>query len=68
VAPFLAMSNLYKRPNGLWHPLIRRRLTGLAWRQRVEWTRRRPWRFRRRPATRSEPAPHPAACVVTAGV
>jgi hypothetical protein len=62
------MSYLYNRSDGLWHLLIRRRLTGLAWRQLVEWTRRRPWRFRRRPATRSEPVPHAAACVATAGV
>src|SRR5207244_10891435 len=68
VAPYLAMSYLYKRSNWLWHLLIRHRLTGLVWRPLVEWTRRRHLHFRRRLAARAEPAPHPAACVVTAGV
>ncbi len=68
VPPYLAMSYLYKRSNGLWHLLIRHRLTGLVWRPLVEWTRRRHLRFRRRLAARTEPAPHPAACVVSAGV
>jgi radical SAM superfamily enzyme YgiQ (UPF0313 family) len=68
VAPYLAMSYLYKRSNGLWHLLIRHRLTGLAWRPLVEWTRRRHLHFRRRLAARIEPAPHPAPCVVSAGV
>jgi radical SAM superfamily enzyme YgiQ (UPF0313 family) len=68
IAPYLAMSYLYKRSNWLWHLLIRHRLTGLAWRPLVEWTRRRHLHFRRQLADRAEPAPHPAACVVTAGV
>jgi radical SAM superfamily enzyme YgiQ (UPF0313 family) len=67
VAPYLAMSHLYKRSNWLWHLLIRYRLTGLAWRPLVEWTRRRHLRFRLRLAARSDPAPYPAASVVTAG-
>ena len=48
VLPYLAMSALYKRSNWLWHLLIRHRLTGLAWRPLVEWTRRRHLGFRRR--------------------
>jgi hypothetical protein len=62
------MSYLYKRSNWLWHLLIRHRLTGLVWRPLVEWTRRRHLRFRRQLAARTEPAPHAAACVVSAGV
>jgi radical SAM superfamily enzyme YgiQ (UPF0313 family) len=52
VAPYLAMSYLYKRSNRLWHLLIRHRLTALVWRPLVEWTRRRHLRFRRRLASR----------------
>ena len=52
----------------LYDLLIRHRLTGLAWQPLVEWTRRRHLHFRRRLAARPEPAPHPAPCVVSAGV
>jgi hypothetical protein len=48
VAPYLAMSYLYKRSNFFWYLLIRHRLTHLAWRPLVEITRRRHLRFRRR--------------------
>jgi radical SAM superfamily enzyme YgiQ (UPF0313 family) len=48
VAPYLAMSYLYKRSNRLWHLLIRHRLTGPVWGPLVEWTRQRHLRFRRR--------------------
>jgi hypothetical protein len=41
------MSYLYKRSNGLWHFLIRRRWTAAVWRPLVEWTRRRHLRLRR---------------------
>jgi radical SAM superfamily enzyme YgiQ (UPF0313 family) len=67
VLPYLAMSVLYKRSNGLWHHLIRERLTARAWRPLVEWTRRRHLRFRRRLADPAEPA-GVAATVVAAGV
>jgi len=67
VAPYLAMSVLYKRSNWLWHHLIRHRLTGPVWRPLVEWTRRRHVRFRRRLEAASEPA-GVAASVVAAGV
>jgi radical SAM superfamily enzyme YgiQ (UPF0313 family) len=53
VAPYLAMSYLYKRSNGLWRFLIRHQLTARVWRPLVEATRRRHLRFRRRLAVRS---------------
>jgi len=69
VAPYLAMSYLYKRSNRLWHPLIRNRLTGPAWHPLVEWTRRRHLRFRRRLESRAEaPDGSMAGAVVSAGV
>jgi radical SAM superfamily enzyme YgiQ (UPF0313 family) len=48
VLPYLAMSYLYKRSNGLWRFLIRHRLVARVWRPLVEATRRRHLRFRRR--------------------
>jgi hypothetical protein len=63
------MSYLYKRSNRLWHLLIRHRLTALAWRPLVEWTRRRHLRFRVRLAARSGGVTHSrAGTVVSAGV
>ncbi len=47
VAPYLAMSYLYKRSNRFWHFLIRRNLTSAVWRPLVELTRRRHLKFRR---------------------
>jgi len=47
VAPYLAMSLLYKRSNRLWHFLIKRGLVHAVWRPLVEWTRRRHLRYRR---------------------
>ena len=70
VAPYLAMSYLYKRSNRLWHLLIRRRLTHAVWTPLVEWTRRRHLGFRRRLRARSGPggAAIRGGAVVTAGV
>jgi radical SAM superfamily enzyme YgiQ (UPF0313 family) len=71
VPPYLAMSYLYKRSNRLWDLLIRRRLTGPAWRPLVEWTRRRHLRFRRRLEARTglDGGRRPmAGAVVSAGV
>jgi radical SAM superfamily enzyme YgiQ (UPF0313 family) len=48
VAPYLAMSYLYKRSNWLWRLLIRHQLTASVWRPLVEWTRRRHVAFRAR--------------------
>lgn len=67
ILPYLAMSYLYKRSNRLWHLLIRHRLTHLAWRPLVEWTRRRHVRFRRRFHEATEVLPFSPA-LVTAGV
>ena len=46
VAPYLAMSYLYKRSNRFWHFLIRKRLVSTVWRPLVELTRRRHLTFR----------------------
>jgi radical SAM superfamily enzyme YgiQ (UPF0313 family) len=67
VLPYLAMSYLYKRSNRFWHLLIRHRLTAVAWRPLVEWTRRRHVRFRRRLECASSATLTPAA-VISAGV
>ncbi len=48
VAPYLAMSLLYKRSNRLWHFLIKHQLTHTVWRPLVEWNRIRHQSFRRR--------------------
>jgi radical SAM superfamily enzyme YgiQ (UPF0313 family) len=53
VAPYLAMSWLYKRSNPLWHHMIRRELTAAMWRPIVEWTRKRHVAYRRTLARRS---------------
>jgi radical SAM superfamily enzyme YgiQ (UPF0313 family) len=52
IASYLVMSALYKRSNGLWPTLIRRRLTGAFWGPLVEGARRRHVAFRRRLAER----------------
>jgi len=69
VAPYLAMSYLYKRSNFLWHLMIRHRLTARLWRPLVEGTRRRHLKFRRRLEARPAPLGSTrAATVVSAGV
>ena len=68
VAPYLAMSYLYKRSNWLWHHLIRHRLTARMWWPLVEATRRRHVRYRRRLAVRAVTAPGGAAAGVCPGV
>jgi radical SAM superfamily enzyme YgiQ (UPF0313 family) len=55
VAPYLAMSVLYKRANPLWTYLIRHGLTARVWRPLVEASRRRHLVLRRRLAARLEP-------------
>jgi radical SAM superfamily enzyme YgiQ (UPF0313 family) len=67
VAPYLAMSYLYKRSNRFWRLLIRRHLVHAVWRPLVELTRLRHLRFREELAA-SEAAHQPGASVVTAGV
>jgi hypothetical protein len=69
VLPYLGMSYLYKRANGLWPILIRHNLTARVWRPLVEITRRRHVRFRRRLALAAASAEHlPPGTVVAAGV
>jgi radical SAM superfamily enzyme YgiQ (UPF0313 family) len=48
VAPYLAMSYLYKRSNRFWHLLIKYDLVHAVWRPLVELTRLRHLHFRRR--------------------
>jgi radical SAM superfamily enzyme YgiQ (UPF0313 family) len=72
VAPYLAMSYLYKRSYHLWYWLIRNNLVHTVWSPLVEWTRRRHLKFRARLAARPGlEAPGFAGmngAVVTAGV
>jgi radical SAM superfamily enzyme YgiQ (UPF0313 family) len=67
VAPYLAMSYLYKRSNRFWHLLIRRHMVHAVWWPLVELTRLRHLRFRAELAA-SETLRQPGASVVTAGV
>ena len=48
VAPYLAMSYLYKRSNRIWHLLIKNDLVHTVWRPMVEITRWRHLRYRAR--------------------
>jgi radical SAM superfamily enzyme YgiQ (UPF0313 family) len=66
VAPYMAMSYLYKRSNRLWRLLIKHDLVHAVWRPLVELTRRRHSHFRARLG--SEPAHHPGINIVSAGV
>ncbi len=67
VAPYLAMSYLYKRSNRFWRLLIKHHLVHAAWRPLVEMTRLRHVRFREELAA-SEPLNRPGVNVVAAGV
>jgi hypothetical protein len=66
VAPYLAMSYLYKRSNRFWHLLIKHDLVHAVWRPLVELTRLRHLRFRERLEKRG--MRRAAGCVVAAGV
>jgi radical SAM superfamily enzyme YgiQ (UPF0313 family) len=66
MAPYLAMSYLYKRSNRFWHLLIKHHLVHAVWSPLVELTRLRHLRFRRR--LEEAGAPGAAGNVVTAGV
>ena len=52
VAPYLAMSYLYKRSNRFWHLLIKHDLVNSVWRPLIELSRLRHLRFRERLAAR----------------
>ncbi|HEY1243020.1 MAG TPA: radical SAM protein [Bryobacteraceae bacterium] len=67
VAPYLAMSYLYKRSNRFWRFLIQHHLVHAVWSPLVELTRLRHVRFRKELAARGT-ASCPAAGVVAAGV
>jgi radical SAM superfamily enzyme YgiQ (UPF0313 family) len=67
VAPYLAMSYLYKRSNRFWHLLIKHDLVHTVWRPLVELTRIRHIGFRERLADCSELKAAPAN-IVAAGV
>ena len=67
VAPYLAMSYLYKRSNRFWRFLIRRHLVHVAWRPLVELTRLRHVRYREELAANEMLNP-PGTNVVAAGV
>jgi radical SAM superfamily enzyme YgiQ (UPF0313 family) len=67
VAPYLAMSYLYKRSNRFWRLLIKHHLVHAVWRPLIELTRLRHVRFREELAT-SETLNRPGANIVAAGV
>jgi radical SAM superfamily enzyme YgiQ (UPF0313 family) len=67
IAPYLAMSYLYKRSNRFWRLLIKHHLVHAAWRPLVELTRLRHLRFRKELAA-GETGTLPGANVITAGV
>jgi radical SAM superfamily enzyme YgiQ (UPF0313 family) len=67
VAPYLAMSYLYKRSNWLWHLLIKHRQVRRVWGPLVEWTRLRHLRYRRQ-LERREVTAASSGTVVSAGV
>ena len=67
IAPYLAMSYLYKRSNRFWRLLIKHHLVHAAWRPLVELTRLRHVRFRKELAA-GETLDRPGANVVVPGV
>lgn len=71
VAPYLAMSYLYKRSNRFWHLLIKHELVHTVWNPLVEWTRRRHLKFRAQLAAGASEERRNArshGTIVTAGV
>jgi radical SAM superfamily enzyme YgiQ (UPF0313 family) len=67
VAPYLAMSYLYKRSNRFWRLLIKHHMVHAVWRPLVELTRLRHLRFRQELCT-SETLNRPGIHVVAGGV
>jgi len=67
VAPYLAMSYLYKRSNRFWHLLIKHHQVHRAWRPLVELTRVRHLQSRKRLAALDAPIAS-SGNIVTAGV
>jgi radical SAM superfamily enzyme YgiQ (UPF0313 family) len=71
IAPYLAMSYLYKRSNRFWRLLIKHDLVHTVWNPLVEWTRQRHLKFRDRLASQDsiqKPDLIRAESVITAGV
>jgi radical SAM superfamily enzyme YgiQ (UPF0313 family) len=67
VAPYLAMSYLYKRSNRFWRLLIRHHLVHSVWWPLVELTRRRHLRYRKELSAADMPV-RPTINIVTGGV
>jgi radical SAM superfamily enzyme YgiQ (UPF0313 family) len=67
VAPYLAMSYLYKRSNRFWRLLIKHHLVHAVWRPLVELTRLRHLRFRQE-LSATETLSRPGINVVAGGV
>jgi hypothetical protein len=67
VAPYLAMSYLYKRSNRFWRLLIKHDLVHAAWRPLIELTRLRHLSYRRK-LSAAETQRQPGANIVSAGV
>ena len=67
VAPYMAMSYLYKRSNRFWRLLIKHHLVHAVWRPLVELTRLRHVKFREE-LERADTGSRAGASVVTAGV
>jgi radical SAM superfamily enzyme YgiQ (UPF0313 family) len=67
LAPYLAMSYLYKRSNRFWHLLIKHDLVHTVWRPLVELTRLRHLRFRER-LRENGASQQRSGTIVTAGV
>ena len=68
VAPYIAMSYLYKRSNWLWRLLIKHHLVHAAWRPLVEMTRLRHLKFRQQLEEANESSSSSAGNFVSAGV
>ena len=67
VAPYLAMSYLYKRSNRFWRLLIKHHMVHAVWRPLVELTRLRHQRFREELSATEKPS-RPGIHVVAGGV
>jgi len=67
MAPYLAMSYLYKRSNRFWHLLIKHDLVNPVWKPLVEMTRWRHVHYRQQLARREMTVGAPGQ-VVSAGV
>jgi radical SAM superfamily enzyme YgiQ (UPF0313 family) len=68
VAPYLAMSYLYKRSNRFWRFLIRHQMVNTVWRPLIEATRRRHLKFRRELEESGQGTAKPGNSVLPAGV